>query len=347
MTDVNDVGLNVVHGIFKLLEIDDKWSRWNGRGFEWWGYNLRQRVWATADFDDDSFSLYRIYAVSDAVCDVQKSQAEVDRILSSFGMMAIGASWVFDPSTKTVKLWTAMTAHDQTAEWVTRTLGGFAILQAIEAVDRAEVIAKMVGGKVDNSTHPISGSRTEIDDMYGVLDDVFRPKGQLPSPWNGSEELNEIRETLNQGNCLSMGDENGLSAEFPFGDETSLLKVLTEESNPWIGSGVGIFLQLPIWTSENEASLVAGAFNRAEADDKCLSYFTGSWCSKQVGEEYMVAFATFIPAVFHQPLLLTNFVFSATRRAAWANTLINPNDELIDVVKVVAERFGVIASPGK
>jgi hypothetical protein len=223
-------------------------------------------------------------------------------------------------------------------------LGGFAILQAIEAADRAEVIAKMVGGKVDNSAHPVSGSRAEVDDMFGVLDDVFRPKGQLPSPWRGSEELNEIRETLNQGNCLSTGDENGLSAEFAFGGETSLLRVITEENNPWIGSGVGIFLQLPISVDEEETSLIVGAFNRAEADDKCPSYLTGSWCSKQMDEGFLVAFASFIPSAFHKPMLLTNFVFSAAKRAAWAAMLCKPDDEPADVAALVAERFGAIGS---
>jgi hypothetical protein len=345
MAKVDDIGLNVVQSVFKLLEIDDEWSNWDSRGFEWWGYNLRQRVWATSGFDDDGIFIHRVYAVSDAICNIQKSQAEVDGILGAFGMMATGAAWVFDPSTKTIKLRTAMMVHKDTADWVGRTLGAFTILQATEALERAEYTAELVGGEVDASAHPVSGERTNVDGMLAVIDDVFRPKGQMPSPWQGNEELNDIREMLNQGNCLSMGDENGLSAEFSFGDETSLLKVLTEESNPWIGSGVGLFLQLPVWATQEETSNIAGAFNRAEANDKCLSHLTGSWCSKKMGENFMVAFATFIPALLHQPILLTNFVYSAAGRARWAEGLIKPEEKPSDVAKLVAERFGYLASP--
>ena len=37
MTDTNDAGLSVVKGIYEALQIDDEWSTWSGRGFEWWG----------------------------------------------------------------------------------------------------------------------------------------------------------------------------------------------------------------------------------------------------------------------------------------------------------------------
>ena len=46
-----------------------------------------------------------------------------------------------------------------------------------------------------------------------------------------------------------MGDRTGLTAEFPFASTTSMMQILTEEENPVIGSGVGIFLQIPLWGS--------------------------------------------------------------------------------------------------
>jgi hypothetical protein len=351
MVEDEDVGLDVVRGIFKLLMIDGEWSSFDERGFDWWGYNLRQRIWATPGFNDDGILIFRVYVVSDAVCDVRKSEIDADRFLSNLGMLATGAAWIFDPATRSVKLWSAMTVHEGTVEWVTRVLGGFAILQAIEASDRAEIVAKMVGGDVDISAHPTSGVRAEPDDMLNVLDDVFRPRGQEPSAWLESEELEQICKTLNQSNCVSMGDENGLSAEFAFGEtETSLLKVTAEEDNPWIGSGVGIFLQLPNWASTEEASRLAVAFNRAEAFDgrssynKLPGYFAGSWCHKDIGEQSMPAFATFIPSAFYQPQLLTNFIYSAAGRAVWAGSRINPIEEPADVKELIAKRFGFLGS---
>ncbi|MFP6734850.1 MAG: hypothetical protein VB959_13540 [Rhodospirillales bacterium] len=105
MNSTGDTGLEVVKNIFDGLQIDEQWSNWNGRGFEWWGHNLRQRVWSTSGYDDDGIIIYRIYAVSDCIRNVKKSQREVDEYLSPFNSLAVGSSMIFDPSEKRVQRW--------------------------------------------------------------------------------------------------------------------------------------------------------------------------------------------------------------------------------------------------
>ncbi|MFP6748619.1 MAG: hypothetical protein VCD66_13600, partial [Alphaproteobacteria bacterium] len=201
---------------------------------------------------------------------------------------------------------------------------------------------QMLDGEVD-----LSGDREEADEMYSVLDSMFLPKGQDPSPWHGSPEHIQIRDMLNQSNCVSTGGENGLTAEFQFGEGTSMMQVITNDPNPTIGSGVGIFLHLPMWGTFEDASMIAGALNRAEANNKAPSHLVGSWCAKTKGEQSLPAFALFVPSALHQPGLLMNLVISAATRAGWAGQLLNPDADPADVNSIIMDRLGAMASPNE
>ncbi len=290
--------------------------------------------------------IHRVFAVSDLVRNVRKDQSHVDHILGPLNALAIGSAMVFDPKEKVIRLWTAVTVHAEIVAWMTRLFSSLAVIQAIEAEARAEIIAEMVEGDLDCSAHPSSGERPEADEMMTVLDNVFRPMGQRPSPWNGSEELDEIRAILNGSNCFSMGDSTGLTAEFSFASRTSMMQIITDEENPVIGSGVGMFLQIPLWGSAESAAMIAGALNRAEANRQAPSHLIGSWCSKTIGDQSLPAFASFIPTGLYKPGLLTNLMYSAASRAQWVGQFLNPDDEPADVVDVVSRRFTRMASPG-
>jgi hypothetical protein len=340
LNETNDTGLDAVKGIHEALQIDEAWSSWDGRGFEWWGHNLRQRVWSTSGYDDDGIIIYRIYAVSDCVRNVNKSQRDVDECLSPFNSLAVGSSIIYDPSEKRVQFWLSATVHEESAGWMTRLLVSLIILQAIEALSYVEILAKALDAEIDSS-----GARSAPDEMLLIKESNFLPIGQDPSPWMGNSELVQICEMLNQSNCFSTGDDNGLTAEFQFGDGTSMMKVVTDEPNPSIGSGVGLFLHLPMWGTFEDAAAIAGALNRAEANNKAQSHLIGSWCAKTIGDQSIPAFATFIPAVLYQELLLTNLVISAAVRAAWAGEFLNPDTEPTEVVSILMARFGVLATP--
>jgi len=165
---------------------------------------------------------------------VRAVERKVDTVLSPLSTLALGSAMVFDPSLKAIQCWTAATVHEQIAPWMSRLLS--AIIQVIEAEQRASVSAELVDGEIDATTHPDSGARKDADEMLAVLDVFFRPNGQRPSPWCNNAELVDICNLLNSGNCFSTGDKSGLSAEFPFGkNATSLMRIITTENNPIIG----------------------------------------------------------------------------------------------------------------
>jgi len=340
---MGDVGDAVVENIFRQLNIDEEWSTPIPRGFAWWAHRFRQRIWTTPAYDDDGIVIHRLFAVTDAVRDVGVSANKVDMALGPLASMALGSAMVYSPPENVIRLWSAVTVHEEIAQWMGHLFASYAILQLIEAEQRAEAIAQFVNGAVDETAHPNTGPRVDPDEMLTVLDAVFRPMGAKPSPWNGNAELNQIREILNSGNCFSMGDDTGLTAEFPFGEDTSMLRVITTEPHPVIGSGVGLFLHVPMWGTEEDAAQIAGALNRAEADKQSMSHLLGSWCAKTIGESSLPVFAFFLPTALHQPGLLMNLVFSFAGRANWVGSLLNPGSTTADVLEIVSERFQRLA----
>ncbi len=125
----SDVGLEVVQHVHAALQIDDEWSARDGRGFTWWPHQLRQRVWASAGFDDHGHHVFRVYAASDAVQRPRLEPADVNRTLAELNTLAIGSALVRDPEDGCVRLWSSVTVHAQTAGWIGRLMAAYTILQ--------------------------------------------------------------------------------------------------------------------------------------------------------------------------------------------------------------------------
>jgi hypothetical protein len=338
-----DAGDHATKRVFANLRIDQQWSLGFDRGFAWWPHHLRQRVWSTGGVDDDGVRIHRVFAVTDFIKNVQAPSAKIESMLGGMGAFSVGAALVYDPQQRTIKLWSSATVHAENAGWMVDLFTSYSILQAIEAEAHAPFIAEMTSGEVDATAHPSSGPREHPDEMLSVRDLVFRPKGLSPSPWDGNDELIQLRDMLNQGNCLSMGDRNGLTAEFSFGSGTSMLRVITDEKNPTIGSGVGLFLHIPIWSNESEASAMSGALNRAEANANAISHLLGSWCARKIGTRWLPAFASFVPTLLYKPLLLTNLTFSMVQRAQWVAQFLYPELPPGAVIEAVAKRLEALS----
>ena len=339
-----DVGTDVVNGIFNLLKIDAEWSAPISRGFSWWGHRLRQRIWSTPPYDDRGIVIHRVYAVTDAVRDIKVSQTAADIALSPLGTLAIGSAKIFDPGEQVIRLWTSATVHAEVAPWMTPLLASYAILQVIEAERTAELVADATQGVINRTSHPTSGMRQTPDEMLNVLDIGFRPMGQKKSPWNGNDELLKISDALNATNCFCMGDTTGLTVEFQFGQDTSMMRIISTENHPSIGSGVGMFFQIPIFGSQESACMIAGALNRAEEHTKSPSHLIGSWCAKTLGNRSVPAFVTFLPTALYKPGLLTSLTYSAVNRARWVAGFLEPNTRPENVGRLILRRLSIETS---
>lgn len=333
------VGKNVVLQIHKNLQIDKEWTNSLQAGFEWWPHRLKQKVIAAKPFVDQGIEVHKIFISTDLVKEVRASEVKIREVIASAGVLATNSALVFDPDNRTIKLWTTAIVHEETSGWMAKVLAAFAILQVIEAEDQVDALAKIVDGQVEKSAHPKSGVRRIGDSMLSVVNDVFQPQGARRSAWANSQEFSQIRDLANQSNWFSMGDDNGLTAEYPFGNSTAMLQIKADEEHPILGSGVGMFLHLPLWSKLNKAAEVACSLNRGELSGGTMMHLTGSWCLKEISGQYLPAFAQFIPSALYQPGILLNFALPMMTRARWVSSLFNPGEKVDAITSIILKRF--------
>ena len=156
--------------------------------------------------------------------------------VDALNAMAVCSALMVDAEAATVSSVASMWVHEQTREWVARTLSVVAALQVSQAHDLADTVALMTTGEPDESAHPSSGPRPGPDDMLG-LSVMARAVGQQPSAWANAG----LAETLRQVRGLPMvtlatGDETAMTIEVPYRQTTALIQLDTREAHPGHGT---------------------------------------------------------------------------------------------------------------
>jgi hypothetical protein len=345
-----DLGTQVVRRIHTLWNVDEEWTLWDTRGFSWWAQDYCQRLWAEPAIEDDGFSIYKLCTQTDFIRDLDVKSPHFYEKLSLLGKFASTSAAVLDATQRTLRLWSIMYLHQETAESVTKFFSGVAILQPIEAQIRAAEFSRtLLGGRADTSAHPTSGPRRDGDEMLRVVEDIYAPAGQERSCWSGSEEFEQVAGVLNQGNCFATPDADGLTAEFSFGkDETSLLTVRTHERHPQLGHGMLLRLHLPQLFVKDNAPFTAALLNTLETRHFTRAHLVGSWCAAQMGEGVPVpVFVGFIPNALYVRGLLLNLVAAMAMQARWTASEIQGPSTESNVVSILGNRLRQLFSWGR
>ncbi len=314
-----DLGLRAVREIYRRAMIDEEWSIWEDRGFSWWGYRLRQRVWAEPGVMSRGFRVYRVSIQTDCLRDMEIT----DAVIGGVGLIARDAAVaapVLDPESGKLFAFTSLYVHEEIFEWaVLKILYPFAVIQLIEAERMAAAGPEVFKtGTPDYSAHPTSGPRPEPDELLGVIDNLIRPLGRLAPRWPGCEEFPRILDMLNRSNCVATDGGELLTAEFSFGGDTSLLQVDGGAKHRDLGNGALITLKLPLRWELSAAARLAAEWNRLESRAGTSIHFLGSWAVAEVGDGFSPMFVSFSPAAVYNPGLAANLVLTVAARAKWA-----------------------------
>jgi len=336
----DDLGTSIVREIHSILMIDEEWTNWEARGFDWWGHKHRQRFWSSQGYDDDGFTIYHLCAETDIVRNLSPN-SNIDDMLAALNAHASLGSLIYLPDEHRIVVHSSMYAHEETASWVSQLLANSAILHPELASELAPSIVAMLGGEPDESAHPDNGFRDEPDDMLNVLNQLYVPHGQGESAWCNSDEFKEVADYLNTGNCFATGDSTGLCAEFSFGeDQTTLLRVDSRERHPVLGSGLLFQLHLPLNQTKQEADVLAGHLNRLEQRGGVMSHMLGSWTVKS-GLSVDLAYISFVPTVMYKENLIMNMVISMFKRSRDVAGLLAKSDEECSVIEIMSQRLGI------
>jgi dipeptidyl-peptidase-4 len=170
--------------------------------------------------------------------------------------------------------------------------GGQSALRAVLAYPEFYKAAAANCGCHDNrkvrvlvSAHPRSGLRTQPDDILNFIDNFVVPDGSGPSRFRGADMLDALQD-LERLPFLSSGGESGRTVEFPFGEQTSLLRLTTDKQHPELGNGLQMRLTLPVGEQDqSEADGVRRALelNEREIREFSRTHLLGCWQAGRLG----------------------------------------------------------------
>ena len=107
-----------------------------------------------------------------------------------------------------------------------------------------------------------------------------------------------------------------LTAEYPFGHETSRLEVALDQTNPVLGPGLALKLRLPVDEPEERMARYAIWLNNREQESVTGCHLLGSW-GLDTEQLPAITFACFLPSAVVTPRLTTNLTLGMVRRASW------------------------------
>ena len=345
-----DTGNETLSRIHKVLQIDEEWTTRRDRGFTWWAHRLPHHIDAGPAIDDRGIVVTRITSRIPILRNVQAAPHVVEQVLADLNCLSDSYCYVYDPESRSIDSVQSGLVHEQTMNWRPRLLASLFMVQLEHAEKDATALRRALRARIASSGHPARGRRKEPDAMLEVIHFYFLTYGEGDNHFASKFEFETIVEQTERINAVSFGaSETGVCIEVPFGDSTALITLIASERNPRIGQGLGVFLQLPIFTTFDECAWLAAWLNRREAAGEFLSPFTGAWSVKKAGDSCTVARCSFIPNALHLPGLALDAACGAIRKLRQVNALFNPGVPEPRAWDVIARRMGkeVPASEGQ
>lgn len=307
-----DAGLRAIDDIYQYLQIEDKWSLPEHRGFSWWGGNLRQHVWADEPVKRDGEEVVRLHARTDLFREIKPSRNTTDLLafLMSFSALSGLIRNPLDPSR--IQLASSVFACEDNRSWVLSLFKSVVAIQTAAAHILAAQVPGLFDVKADNSCHMKSGFRNSYDSTLDAIRVGVAPDGEMPSKYAGPAMTRLLSDFRQMQTVPAYGDESGIEVEYPFLAHASLVELRTEDPHPRMGNGLMATLKLP--EEETDPAMSALALNEMELTDMTGAQFLGSWCATPDGR---LAFVSYFPNSLYQDDLLPNVFRSMANRARW------------------------------
>lgn len=341
-----DCGPAILDGLERDLMMDDEWMHRQGRRLEWWGGPVPVRVEVAEPISCFGDPTVKVTVSVDILCNVEASDDRVLDWIAVRNMKCSVGSLAWLPGQRRVVAFLTHYAHGGSAS-IDRLLPGFLVLvytEALALVDQGG-LSSILGGKATPTPHPISGMRADYDEMISTTQSVIVPRGAEANAWIG-EELAALPQSLNSAGMFSLGDESGVTVEFPF--TSSLPSLVAAElgrepvgrtamaqmlavAHPEYGQGLLTLLQIPPGTTEGSATKIANDLNLAELNDSTGFPAWGAWTVRG-GDDPVLTHARFMPNAYARPGLATTAMNYDYLRSQWAQEFIVPAD-IVEAVR--------------
>ena len=310
-----NAGMKTVDWLFgEQLKVDDEWSVKNPTGFRWWAHKNLQTIEVVghetgpngeiADLVSVRTELLRGLVLAD------RQLAALDAVLMRFATMA---GPVYDQERKTLSLCSLVRVHDGISQWMNPLISVAAVLQLGEASVMASKLARPLDAEEAVSGPPGREMRSEPDEMAGAIATLIAPMGKKPSRWSPAEFQQAVDEYMQAPpSLLANAGGTGFTVEFPYGNQSSLCQVMSDQPHPSLGNGLLLLQSFPVTgKSDVEGSRIALSMNRVELTERPFGYGFGSYTYRPD----TLHFTCFFPNALYRPGLLPNIYFSCAGRA--------------------------------
>ena len=341
-----DRGPAILDGLQRDLMLDGEWMVRQGRRLEWWGGPVPVRVDVSEPMACFGDPTVKVTAVVDLLGDVEASGDTVLGWIALRNMKASVGALAWIPGQRRVVAFITHYAHPSSGS-IDRLLAGFLLLMYTEALALVDQggLAEILDGKPLPLPHPISGMRTDYDELIGTTDMEIIPRGAEANAWIGAE-LAALPDAMGALGMLSLGDKSGVTVEFPFtssmpavvavgmgrepAGRTAMAQMLTV-AHPEYGQGLLSLLQLPDGMTGQDAGEVANDLNLAELDDSVGFPSWGAWTVRG-GDDPAVTHARFMPNAYARRGLATTAMQYDYLRSQWAQEQLVPAD-IVEAVR--------------
>jgi hypothetical protein len=310
-----DTGKQSIEWLYhEQLKVDDEWAIRTLNGFKWWGDKHAQTVEVIGEEVGPHGDIgYLISVRTEFLRDLEmneRSLAGINTLLMAFAAMA---GPVYDAKTHTVDLCSLVRVHHDISPWMNPLISVAAILQIGEARIMASEVADTLHAKNATSGHPEHGMRPRPDEMAEAIASLIAPLGQQPCKWSATEFQDAVDKYMQQPPSLGASAGGlGCTVEFPYGDGSSLCRMMGDQPHPRYGNGLFLLQSFPVSSmSDAEGGRLALSLNATELAEKPSGYGFGSY----VYRDGSIHFSSFLPNAAYRSGLLPNLYFSSAGRA--------------------------------
>jgi len=349
-----DIGSQAVRQIHELWQIDEDRCVWHENGFDWWPGNFRQSIRVSEPQERDGLTAYRLFAKTDFLKgvsdDMQITKLMLDavsRFAPSYAMRSVPTDFFEngdEDEKHKISLVSTCYVNDESFGYLPSFFGRMAIMQPINSQIQAAGLSESFGGEADMSLPPGANEQLPPDEMLEIIASLYVPEGQKSSRWQGSDEFESIAENFGRSDmCFGSGDPGGLTLETPFGNDSFLIRLFTDQKHPQLGNGLLATLQVPYFPERAEAERAVVHFNFLESISFTFFPIFGGWQLHETGDECVgPAFSSFVPNILYQPGLATNMALWMLGRARWIKDQFWPEVEDRTMQEIMETRLQVL-----
>jgi hypothetical protein len=331
-----DAGERVVELIYEFLKIDEEWTQRHTNGFTWWAHRQAQHVTYEPAINDFGTMISRV-----------RIETEVLRALPEFSLDELEAVGQYAPALCTPLLtdgslrWgTSFFIHEQTVPHYSLIGAVAGAIQIFNAQFLGGILLSVIGGELAESGHPSNGTRPEADAMMRTAPEVIAQDERGASRFAGPA-FAAIESSFGRQFSLDCNaDEDGLTAEFPFGDHSSLLQMSVTDGDPFLGAGLRIGLTIP--TNVGAADEFARELNRREWHELTRAPVIGMWRARQ-DMTGAVRYEAFVPNSAWRSDMASILFQHFAARSRWVLESVmggNYDESLSTARSAVAQLFG-------